>query len=68
MNGWTLTRVWEIDGKLVVADTIEDAIALFKTYMGKNYTDEPISVRGVHTDSCIISQMDFVAIIKEEKL
>lgn len=67
MNGYTLTRVWEIDGQLVIADTIEEAIALYKTYIGKDYYNEPISVKGVHSDSYPVSQMDYAAIIKEEK-
>ena len=32
MNGWTLTKVFEINGILVVADTIEQAIELFHLY------------------------------------
>ena len=30
MNGWTLTKVFEVNGKLVVADTIEQAIGLYQ--------------------------------------
>lgn len=44
MNGWTITKVWEIDEHLIVAPTIEDAISLFKTYMGKDYRDEPKNI------------------------
>ena len=47
MNGWTITKVWEIDEHLVVAPTIEDAIALFKTYMGENYRDEPKNITAI---------------------
>ena len=36
MNEWILTRVWQVDHKLVVAKTIEDAIALY-TSGGINY-------------------------------
>ena len=32
MNGWTFTKVFKINGKLVVADTIEQAIELFHLY------------------------------------
>ena len=63
MNGWTLTRVWQVDHKLVVAKTIEDATALFKTYMGKDLIGEPRNVRAINIDSCI---EDYDAIIKEE--
>ena len=62
MNGWALTKVWEIDGHLVVAPTIEEAIALFKTYMGKDYKGEPKRVSMV-TPSGYISEC---AIIKED--
>ena len=63
MTGWTLTRVWQIDHKLVVAKTIEDAIALFKTYMGENYKDEPRNVRAIGSDNCIV---EYDALIKED--
>ena len=38
MNGWTITRVWQVDHKLVVADTVNEAVDLFKAYMGKAFT------------------------------
>lgn len=66
MNGWTLTRVWQVDHKLVIAKTIEDAIALFKTYMGENYKNhkvEPNSVRAIEANNCIT---DYDALIKEK--
>ena len=66
MNGYRYTRVWEIDRHLIVADTIEDAIALYKQYMGKDYHDEPKSISAVHVSSCLISQCEYYAIIKEE--
>ena len=47
MNGWTLTKVWQVDHKLVVADSISDAVELFKAYMGNGYTDEPYSVQAI---------------------
>lgn len=62
MNGWTLTRVWQVDHKLVVAPTIEDAIALFKVYMGKDYRGEPYEVRAIRTSDCL---GNYDAIIKE---
>ena len=64
MNGYTLTRIWQIDHKLVVAKTIEDAIALFKTYMGKEFKDEPKNVKAVGNDSY---SSDYDTIIKEER-
>lgn len=64
MKGWTLTRVWRVGHKLVVAPTSEEAIALFKTYMGKDYRDEPDSLVAIFADTL---PRDFQAIIKEEK-
>ena len=64
MNGWTLTRVWQVDHKLVVADTISEAVELFKAYMGKEYNDEPYSVQAISTDRAL---SDFNALIKEDK-
>ena len=63
MNGYTYTRVWQVDHKLVVAKTIEDAIALFKTYMGENYKDEPINVRAIGSDNYVAA---YDALIKED--
>ena len=63
MNGWNLTRVWQIDNKLVVAKTIEEAVALFKIYMGKEYTDEPELVRAIRSDNLTV---DYDALIKED--
>lgn len=63
MNGWTLTRVWQVDNELVVAKTIEEAIELFKTYMGKEFRDEPKNIRAIGTDNYIA---DYNALIKEK--
>ncbi len=63
MNEWTLTRVWQIDHKLVVAKTIEDAIALFKTYMGKDYRDGPRNVRAIGSDNYIV---EYDALIEKD--
>ena len=63
MNGYTLTRVWQVDHKLVVAKTIEDAIALFKTYMGEDFISEPKNVRAIGSDNYLV---DYDALIKEE--
>jgi len=63
MNGWTLTRVWQVDHELVVAKTIEEAIELFKTHMGNELMDEPKKVIAIGTDNYIA---DYDALIKEE--
>ena len=64
MNGWTLTRVWQIDHKIVVAPTIEEAIALFKLYMGDDYHDEPHDIRGIGTGGVF---SEYAALIKEHE-
>lgn len=63
MDKWTYTRVWQIDHKLVVAKTIEEAIALFKTYMGEDYKDEPRNVRAIGSEHYIV---EYDALIKED--
>lgn len=65
MKGYTYTKVWEIDRKLVVAPTIEEAIALYKTYMGKEYHDEPKNIWAVGSSDCVCRNYD--AIIKDNE-
>ena len=65
MKGYSYTKVWEIDHKLVVATTIEEAIALYKTYMGKEYHDEPKNIYAVGNSDCVCRSYN--AIVKEEK-
>ena len=65
MKGYSYTKVWEIDHNLVVATTIEEAIALYKTYMGKDYHDEPKNIWAVGNSDCVCRKYD--AIVKEEK-
>ena len=64
MNGWRLTRVWQVDHKLVVANTVQEAVELYKAYMGENYADEPYSIQAISTDRAL---SDFNALIKEEE-
>lgn len=64
MNGWTLTKVWQVDHKLVVADTISEAVELFKVYMGQDYYDEPYEVKSIGIGS---APCDHNALIKEEQ-
>ena len=67
MNGWTHTRVWIVNDKLVVANTIEDAISLYKKYYnnGGINTESPdiTNVEAVSNGSIL---KDYDAIIKEE--
>lgn len=62
MDGWTITKVWEIDNKLVVADTIEEAIALIKLFAGEDYS--PMNIRAIGNAAYPI---DCSALIKERK-
>ena len=64
MNGWTFTKVWQVDHKLVVADTVNEAVELFKAYMGKDYSDEPVEIRCIGTDTAMC---DRNALIKEDE-
>lgn len=65
MNGWTLTRVWIIDEHLVVASTVEEAVALYKRYMGKDYRDGPKSIAAVSNGSPFRLSSDYTALISE---
>lgn len=45
MKKWRLTKVFRIDDHLVVADSIEKAIKLYKSYMD----DEYITIKHIET-------------------
>ena len=64
MNEYKLIRIWQIDHKLVVAKNIEDAIAVFKMYMGNDYQDEPKHISAVGSDAML---PDYVALIKKDE-
>jgi hypothetical protein len=62
----TTTRVWNIDNQLVVADTIEEAIAIRKEYDKDYYDHSTINeVKLVTIENCL-TIVNF-AIKKEEK-
>jgi len=61
MDGWKLTKVWQVDHKLVIADTINEAVELFKAYMGND--DEPLSIQAISTNMAL---SDYNALIKED--
>jgi len=62
----TTTRVWNIDNQLVVADTIEEAIAIRKEYDKDYYDNSTINeVKLVTIENCL-TIVNF-AIKKEEK-
>ena len=63
MNGYRLTRVWKIDNRLVVADSVEDAMALMRQYMREYALYQPSSIEAVRTDYLC---PNYDAIIKED--
>lgn len=62
----TTTRVWNIDNQIVVADTIEEAIAIRKEYDKDYYDHNTIGEARLITVSNCITEVNF-AIKKEEK-
>lgn len=62
MNGCKLTQVWLVNEKLVVADTIEDAIALYKNYYNNAIPPDITKVEAIANSSIL---KDYKAIIKE---
>lgn len=62
MNGCKLTQVWLVNEKLVVADTIEDAIALYKNYYNNAILPDITKVEAIDNSSIL---KDYKAIIKE---
>ena len=64
---WTTTKVWNIDNQLVIADTVEEAIALMRSYMcnDSDYRDwSPRKIEAVYTECC--GSKDYVAIVRKE--
>lgn len=62
MEEYTYTRVWLIDNRLVVAPTIEEAIALAKSFMGRDWY-EPTTILAVPNDNSLNPNYD--ALIKK---
>lgn len=60
-DGYTFTRVWKVNGRLVVADTINEAVSLFKMFVESD--TEPNSVERVFGDTRGITSD---ALIKED--
>ena len=63
MKGYKLTKVWIVDEKLVVADTITKAIELIKEYYKDSPYYEPSSIRGISNGGNL--SIDYQAIIAE---
>ena len=60
MNGWTTTKVWKIDGHMYIAKSVEDAIKLYRLFMGKeNSFREPNMVENfTYGNEAIIKEND----------
>lgn len=63
MKEWRFTKVWQVDHKFVIADTICEAVNLYKTCFGKDYTDEPYDIQPMSTNSAL---SDYDALINVE--
>lgn len=63
MDSYKLTRVWNIDNKLVVASSVEEAIRLIKLYHQDDYFYEPCSITAVSNGHAV---SDYDALIGEE--
>ena len=59
-SDYTFTKVWNINGRLVIADTIKEAVELFKQYAESD--TEPKSVNRVFGNSPVTSD----ALIRED--
>lgn len=62
MTDCRLTQVWLVNEKLVVADTIEDAISLYKKYYDNPIPPDITKVEAIANNSIL---KDYKAIIKE---
>ena len=58
MNGWTITHVWRVNSKLVVAKTVIDAINLYHKFSKDTEIHTIDKVEG--------GSADYSAIIEEE--
>ena len=50
---WSCTHIWEIDGRLVVVDTIEKAIEIFKAFRDNNHSEGPKEVHMIGNSDCV---------------
>lgn len=57
MNGWTTTHIWIVNGKMVVAYTIEEALSLYRKSTNSEVEVETIQLlkRNAIDDIAIIS-------------
>lgn len=67
MKGCTTTRVWNVNDKLVIADTIENAISLYQQYYDNGCAEAvPLDITKVEAVSNSSILKDYDAIIKEK--
>lgn len=51
MEGYTYTRIWQIDDRLVVAKTPEDAISIMRKYKKNDTFYQPNNIIAIGTES-----------------
>lgn len=66
MNGYTYTKVWQIDDMLVVANTPEEAIALMRKRNKNDRFYQPRSIIGLSSNGGN-GTLDYDALIAEEE-
>lgn len=60
---WRHTHVWEINHQLVVADTVEEAISIYRMYSERGILSEPITIQQIGNSDAI--GKDYSAIMRE---
>ena len=63
---WRHTHVWEINHQLVVADTVEEAISIYRMYSEKGILSEPITIQQIGNSDAI--GKDYTAIMGYEAI
>ena len=62
MKKWKFTKVFRIDNRLVIGDSIEDAISVYKSYIN----DSSIEIRRIEALSSFIGETTNTDAIIEE--
>ncbi len=62
MKRWKFTKVFRIDNRLVIGDSIEDAISVYKSYIN----DSSIEIRRIEALSSFIGETTNTDAIIEE--
>ena len=63
---WRHTHVWEINRQLVVADTVEEAISIYRMYSEKGILSEPVTIQQIGNSDAI--GKDYSAIMGYEAI